>query len=268
MKTMDKFKSLPWRREKPIIGTIHLQALPGSVHHSQPIQDLISSAKEETKTLVKAGIDGILIENYGDYPYVRTENPSETTAAMTLITSTLKNMFQVPIGINILRNSCTQAMSVASVCEIDFIRCNIFTSAYVTDQGIIQGEARKVLLKRKKLNSNVLVFADIFCKHASPISNRGLLEEAQDAIFRGSADAIIITGHRTGVPPRKEDLIKLKEQNLGPILIGSGLTTENYNELMQFADGAIVGSYFKRNGDISQSVDFERVSSLLNQTLG
>ena len=262
---MNNFKSLSWKRDKPIIGMIHLKPLPGSVHQSQTIQNIINSAKNDAKILVKAGIDGLLIENYGDYPYVRTKNPSETIAALAVITSELKTEFQVPMGINILRNGCTQAMAIASVCEVDFIRCNVFTGAYVTDQGIIQGAARRVAMKRKKLNSNVKVFADILCKHASPISKRDFLEECRDALYRGSADAIIITGTRTGVPPRKEDLVRLKEHNLEPILIGSGLNADNCQKFLQYADGAIVGSFFKRDGDISQPVDLERVYSFLDQ---
>lgn len=68
-------------------------------------------------------------------------------------------------------------------------------------------------------------------------------------------DAVVVTGAGTG----KEtplDKIKAFRKILGdfPLIIGAGLTADNI-EQMQYADGAIVGSYFKPSGVTTAKVD-------------
>ena len=47
-----------------------------------------------------------------------------------------------------------------------------------------------------------------------------------------------------------------------PILIGSGLTEVNASALLEVANGAIVGTWLKRNGQVSEPVDEARVLRL------
>jgi predicted TIM-barrel enzyme len=49
-----------------------------------------------------------------------------------------------------------------------------------------------------------------------------------------------------------------------PILVGSGVTPDTVAELLSVADGAIVGTWLKRGGDVDQPVDPERVRRLVH----
>ncbi|MEM3977687.1 MAG: BtpA/SgcQ family protein, partial [Fervidicoccaceae archaeon] len=79
------------------------------------------------------------------------------------------------------------------------------------------------------------------------------------------ADALIVTGRMTGLPPTPED-VKIVKDIVGdtPVLIGSGLTPENAEKLLRYADGAIVGTYFKVKGYTQNPIDPERVRKLMD----
>ncbi|MEA2071379.1 MAG: BtpA/SgcQ family protein [Asgard group archaeon] len=270
-KRLKRFRRLFNKKSKPIIGMIHLKPLPGSPNHSLSIPEIIAAAVDDFNALVMGGIDGVLIENYHDNPYHATECDTYTNSIITLIVKALQKRTNIPIGINILRNACSDALKIAQITNADFIRCNIFTGAYVTDQGIIQGCARKLQTIKKNWSlrlennyTNTLIFADVFCKHATPIASRNINYEIADAFNRGLADAIIITGNKTGEPIDLETLQNLYQENKSsPIILGSGLTSDNAEQLLEYADGAIVGTFTKKDHLIEKPVDTKNVQKLM-----
>jgi predicted TIM-barrel enzyme len=52
------------------------------------------------------------------------------------------------------------------------------------------------------------------------------------------------------------------------LLVGSGVTAETVVELFSLADGAIVGTSVKRDGDVRNPVDVERVRRLVAAARG
>ena len=48
-----------------------------------------------------------------------------------------------------------------------------------------------------------------------------------------------------------------------PLLVGSGVTAETVAELLSVADGVIVGTSVKRNGDVRLPVERARVEKLV-----
>ena len=50
-----------------------------------------------------------------------------------------------------------------------------------------------------------------------------------------------------------------------PVLIGSGTTTQNVVDLMRFADGAIVGSAFKRENNWKNPIDVEATRAFMDR---
>ena len=139
----------------------------------------------------------------------------------------------------------------------------MYIESMITDSGLIEPAAPILLRYLKRINAKIGILADINVKHAAPIANRDIVDLAHDAFSRGLATAIIITGERTGQPPNYELLKKLKEENISPVLIGSGLSIKTI-DLLKYADGAIVGTYFKVDGIIRNQVDEKRVSHLIN----
>lgn len=50
-----------------------------------------------------------------------------------------------------------------------------------------------------------------------------------------------------------------------PILIGSGVTLENFEDYREKADGVIIGSYFKENGSWNNGLQESRVMKFLDK---
>src|SRR6266853_953502 len=46
---------------KPVIGVIHVGALPGTPRSTQTIAELVTSAKAEARLYREAGVDGVMI---------------------------------------------------------------------------------------------------------------------------------------------------------------------------------------------------------------
>src|SRR6185295_8041736 len=125
-------------RSKTVIGVIHVGALPGTPRNSQTVSDLARLATSEAIAYREGGVDGVMVENMHDIPYLRGEVGPEIVAAMTLIGREVKNECQLPVGIQILAGANIEAMAVAHAAELDFIRAEGYAYAHVADEGIIQ----------------------------------------------------------------------------------------------------------------------------------
>jgi predicted TIM-barrel enzyme len=128
---------------------------------------------------------------------------------------------------------------------------------------MIEGEPAKVLRERKRLAPDVALFADVMVKHAYPLAGTTIGDDALDAVERGKADCLIVTGPRTGSPPSREDLssvrTRLDEAGLKvPVVVGSGITPTNVESLLKLGDGLIVGSYIRKQGRAGEEIEFER----------
>ena len=250
---------------KPIIGVVHLLPLIGSPQSRQPFREIRTRALSDAGTLIDNGIDGVIIENYGDAPFLPDSVEPHTVAAITSIANEIRERHpHIPIGLNILRNDAKAAMAIATVTDASFIRVNVHTGAMLTDQGVIQGKAHETLRYRSLLKSEVKIFADIAVKHAVPLAPINILASAEDTYQRGLADALIVTGAATG---KSTDLDQLKTVKStvpqASIFAGSGVTTDNLAAVLQYADGVIVGTSIKRDGVTTNAVDANRVRALI-----
>lgn len=243
-----------------IIGVIHLPPTLGSPLFRN-MEEIVEKASREAVIMEKGGVDGIIVENFWDIPFYPRRVPPETIASMTLAVNAAVKSSSIPVGVNVLRNDSLAALAIAKATGASFIRVNVLMWAYATDQGIVEGEAFRLLRKRRELGGGVDIFADVRVKHARPVVEQPIVDEAKDLIERGLADAIIVTGSRTGVPPDEHLLREIREKVDCKLLIGSGIKPENA-DLLRYADGAIVGSYF-RGGDLRAPVDQEKVRRLV-----
>jgi predicted TIM-barrel enzyme len=197
---------------KPIVGMIHMPALPAAPQNDKTMDELVAFALSEARNLEAAGLDACIVENVGDVPLFRDHVPPATVAAMA-----------------------------AHVCGADFIRCNVVIGAYVTDQGIIQGCAAELARLRRALDSEVLIFGDVHVKHAHPLFDVPIEYAAQDLAERGGVDAVIVSGPRSPIPPTWERLETVRQAVELPVLIGSGIGVENVREFYERADGVLLG---------------------------
>lgn len=237
---------------KPIIGTVHLLPLPGSPRYSGESVDFIySRAVEDARRYAEGGIDGLIIENDGDIPFLKPEDIGpETVACMSVVTSEVIKSVGLPTGVLVLANAAMHSIAVAKSAGAQFIRVNQWVNAYIANEGFLEGTAGKVLRYRAQLKAeNLRIFADVHVKHGSHaiVADRTLADLTYDT-EAFDADVVIATGERTGDPTRVEEVTAISSVAKRPVLVGSGLNADNAKKLLQFAHGAIVGSAMKEDG--------------------
>jgi len=260
--------SLPAVPIRGLIGVIHLLPLPGDpAHQSGGFAAAYERAQADAEALVSAGVDGLIVENFGSAPFVKgcagDRIPPHQAAALARVCLSCKAL-GVPVGVNCLRNDGHTALGIAAACELDFIRVNVHTGAYVTDQGLIEGEAASTLRYRAGLGARVEIWADVLVKHAAPLAPVDAATATHDCLDRGLADAVIVTGAATGAPVDAALLAEVRGAAGGkPVVIGSGFCLANAQTLLAHANAAIVGTWLKRDGVVRNPVDPERARTLV-----
>lgn len=242
----------------PLIGMVHLSALPGTPRASLRVERVARAAAAEAKALEDAGFDAVLVENMHDLPYLRRNVGPEIVAAMTACTLCVRAAISIPIGVQVLAGANREAMSVAHACGAAFIRAEGFQLAAVADEGLLEeADAGPLLRFRRTIGAErVRVAADILKKHSSHAITRDLdaAEHARTAAFMG-ADAVIVSGAATGEPVDLRELQAVRAATRLPVLVGSGATPDTAAALLEHADALIVGSAIKRGGRWDRPVD-------------
>jgi membrane complex biogenesis BtpA family protein len=232
-----------------VIGMLHVPALPGAPNCDTDLRTITARVLEDARKLIGGGIDGLMLENFGDIPFFPTRAPHETVAYLTMLACTVKAKHPtVTLGINVLRNDGLSALAVAHAANADFIRVNVLCGARVTDQGVLQGIAHDILRLRKTLNAGPIeIMADVDVKHSAPLGvPRPIEVEVEDLTHRALANALIVSGTGTGKATDPQKLLAVKNAADVPVFVGSGVTAESAAALGG-ADGFIVGTSLKQD---------------------
>jgi membrane complex biogenesis BtpA family protein len=249
-----------------LVGMVHLAALPGTPGSTLRVSEIARRAVNEARALERAGFDAVMLENMHDLPYLRRRVGGEIVAAMTACALAVRAAVQLPIGVQILAGANRDAMSVAHACGGSFIRAEGFALASVADEGLFGDADAGALLRHRRMigAERVLVAADVLKKHSSHAITADLdaAEQARAYGFCG-ANALIVTGAATGQPVDFERLGQVKEASSVPVLVGSGATAQDARDLLEIADGVIVGSDLKRGGDWRNPVDAARAAAFV-----
>lgn len=261
-----------FKNPKPVIGMVHLPALPGTKFNKLSLPKITQWAVKDAKALEQGGADGLLIENYNDIPFSKDIVDPHIVSAMTVIVNAIKTEVNIPYGINVLRNDWCAAVGIAAITKAKFVRVNVFSGAMITDQGVIEGDPKGCIEYRDNIAPKLKILADVWVKHGTPLKLKGRLSIAQtakDTVYRGLADAIILTGEGTGEPVNLNELQTVRKAVPDrPILIGSGIGPDNIKKYIDLADGFIIGTYFKREGKIGKPVgkdSVEKIIKILNK---
>ncbi|MEE2889365.1 MAG: BtpA/SgcQ family protein [Planctomycetota bacterium] len=256
---------------RSIVGVVHLRPLPGSPRCHESRTKIRQHALRDAEALLEGGIDGIIVENFGDAPFHPVDVESSTVAEMSILVAAIVELSKdVPVGVNVLRNDALSALAIAVASGGRFIRVNVHTSAALTDQGWISGRAHETLRQRKLIDAgSISIAADVGVKHAARSNDYDAGNAAIETVERGLADAVIVTGKSTGDPLDLDELQQVRKAvATTPLLAGSGVDEDNIIQIMEFADAVIVGTSLKIDGDVEQPVDVTRVKELVQRVRG
>ncbi|RKD97160.1 BtpA/SgcQ family protein [Halopiger aswanensis] len=253
---------------RPVLGMVHLPPLPGAPAFDGDRAAIRERALEDACRLEDGGIDGIVLENFGDAPFYPESVPPHVVAEMTAVASAVTDAVDVPVGINVLRNDAEAALSIAAAAGAEFVRVNVHVGTAATDQGVLEGQAHETVRLRDRIDADVAILADVHVKHATPIGETDIGRAALETVGRGRADGVIVSGSGTGAETSLEEVERVTDalaDREAPVLIGSGVTRETVGDCFGAgASGAIVGTALKADGETTNPVSRERVESLVD----
>ncbi len=263
---MQKFKSI-FKVGKPIIGMIHLKALPGTPKFNNSTNEIIEAAIDEVEIYKNAGIDALAIENMHDVPYLKNDVGHEISSIMSIIAYEVKKRSNLPCGIQVLSSANKAALAIAKNAGLDFVRAEGFVFGHLADEGYIDANGGELLRYRKNISAeNIAIFTDIKKKHSSHAitSDISIVETAKAAEYFLS-DGLIITGSSTAVPADTNELKQIKKACKIPVIVGSGVTIQNVAQYLLISDALFVGSYFKKEGYWANTLEYDKIASFMNE---
>src|SRR5215213_8133842 len=107
---------------KPVIGMLHLPALPGAPLYAGSIAPVREAILRDAQLLAEGGVNGLMIENFGDTPFFPGRVPAHVVAHLTAIAGEVRRFVpNLPLGINVLRNDGLSALAVAHAVGASYI---------------------------------------------------------------------------------------------------------------------------------------------------
>ncbi len=253
-------------KKKTIIGMVHFPPLPGApLYRDESGMDcILERVSSDIKALQDGGIDAVMFCNENDRPYSLSADFS-TIAAMSFIIGQISSEISVPFGVDVLWDP-KAALAIAKATGASFIR-EVITGSYSSDMGYWNTNVGDLYRYRKLIDAdNVEVLFNISAEFASSTDRRPLEEIARSVVFSSLADGILVSGPMTGLPTSREQLYKVKNA-VGdvPVLANTGVKPGNVSELLEVADGAIVGTSLKEEGLTWNQVDSARVRNFMKK---
>jgi membrane complex biogenesis BtpA family protein len=249
---------------KPVIGMIHLGALPGAPLHDSTagLDGLVAAARADLAALQKAGFDAVMFGNENDRPYeFRVDTAS--TATMAFVIGRLRDEITVPFGVDVLWDPMS-TIALAAATGAAFVR-EIFTGTYASDMGPWTPDAGTALRYRNRLGrADLAMLYNVSAEFADSLDRRPLPDRARSAVFSSVPDAVLVSGQITGEAAALSDLEAVKKALPAmPVLANTGVRHATVADVLSVADGCIVGSALKVDGNTWNPVDPERAADFM-----
>ncbi len=224
---------------KPIIGMLHLKG--------DDSEEVFERFKKELDIYINSGIDGVMVENYyGNY--------DDLKRALEYIKS---NNINIPYGVNCL-NIDYMGFYLARKFDCDYIQLDSVVG-HVKPRDEFTLKAFFDLMKEEYKG---YVLGGVRFKYQPVLSEKSLKEDLEIAKTR--CDAVCVTQDRTGEETSLERIIEFKKELQDfPLIVAAGVTNDNAKKQLEYADGAIIGSYFKDNFEDNGELCLEHIEELL-----
>jgi membrane complex biogenesis BtpA family protein len=258
------FEFLPGKT-KVIIAMVHIGALPGTPLYDAKsgMRGLIGGALADIERLQAGGVDALMFGNENDRPYV-FKAPPEGIAAMTAVVEAVKPRLKLPFGVNYLWDPLA-SVAIGAATGASFVR-EIFTGLFASDMGLWQPDAAVAARLRANLGrGDMKLLFNINAEFAHSLDQRPIELRAKSAVFSSIADAILVSGPITGQPVDQSDLRAVRGAVTGiPVLANTGVNIDNVRDIFLAADGAVIGTHFKVDGNTWNRVDGDRVKRFMD----
>ncbi len=252
----------PFDKPFPVIGMVHLAPLPGAPGY-RGLGEVIERAVADAEALVEGGVDGVMVENFGDAPFPVEDIGAEALAAFSRVLDEIRGVVGGrPLGVNVLRNSGAEAVALACSHGASFIRVNALAEPVWAPEGLLLPVARRVAAAMARAGCRPVIYGDVWVKHGVHVFP--LRMAVEEAVSRGLADVLVVSGARTGAEAEAAHIAYARRVSGRPVVIGSGVGLRNIRRYLVVADGAIIGTFFKKDGRVENPVDPRRVEALMD----
>lgn len=259
----EKFRKL-FKTQKPVIAMVHIGALPGTPLFDQEggLAALEDGIVRDLEALQRAGFDAVMFGNENDRPY-EFQVDTASTATMAYLIGRVRERIVLPFGVNVLWDPMS-SIALAAATGAAFVR-EIFTGSYASDMGPWTPDAGAALRYRDRLGrSDLAVLFNISAEFAWSLDRRSLADRARSAVFSSLPDAVLVSGQITGEAAAMSDLEAVKKALPDtPVLANTGVKHATVRDILKIADGCIVGSSLKVDGNTWNPVDADRASQFM-----
>lgn len=249
---------------KPVIAMCHLQALPGdpAYDHQRGIAYVVEAARADLRALQAGGVDGVMFSNEFSLPYLTKVN-TITVATMARIIAELYSEIRVPFGVNVLWDP-TASIDLAMATGAGFVR-EIFTGVYASDFGLWNTNCGEVVRHQHAVGAqHVRLLFNIMPEAAAYLADRDIVAIARSTVFNAKPDGVCISGLTAGEETPITAIERVKQALPDtPVIANTGVRTTNAKQQLAIADGAIIGTAFKKDGVFTNPVDEQRVRELM-----
>jgi membrane complex biogenesis BtpA family protein len=259
----DKFRRV-FGPGKPVIAMVHFGALPGAPLYDPEggLDALIDGIIKDLDALQSAGVDAVMFGNENDRPYeFRVDTAS--TATMAYVIGRVRDRITVPFGVNVLWDPMA-SVALAAATGASFVR-EIFSGTYASDMGSWTADAGKAYRYRDRLHrSDLAMLFNVSAEFAWSLDRRPLADRARSAVFSSIPDAVLVSGQITGEAAEMGELEAVKKALPDtPVLANTGVKHATVADVLKIADGIIVGSSLKVDGNTWNPVDPERAAEFM-----
>lgn len=251
---------------KPIIAMVHFPPLPGSPLYDRAggMAAILDYVAKDIEALQAGGVDAVMFGNEGDRPYQLQAVP-EALAAMAAAIGSLKPLLKVPFGVNYLWDPVASvALGVATGAV--FAR-EIFTGLYASDMGLWEPRCADALRLRANLGrSDLKLLYNVNAEFAVSLDTRDTPTRARSAVFSSLADVICVSGGMTGEGVDESELARVKAAlPETPVFANTGVRLDTVEAILRHADGCVIGTHFKVDGNTWNPVDPDRVARFMDK---
>jgi uncharacterized protein len=243
---------------------VHLAPMPGTPLYDAAggVEAIVEAARRDLKALQDADVDAVMFGNENDRPY-ELKVDTVSTATMAFVIGQMRKDIQKSFGVNVLWDPMA-SVALATATGASFMR-EILTGTYASDMGPWTPNAGKAMRYRDRLNrSDLVMLANVSAEFAYSLDRRDLADRARSAVFSSIPDAILVSGAITGEAAEMADLIAVKKVLPDtPVLANTGVKHSTIADVFKVADGCIVGSSLKVDGDTWKAVDAARAAEFM-----
>jgi membrane complex biogenesis BtpA family protein len=255
---------MPTFSRKPVIAMAHLPSLPGTPGYDVAggIAKITDVVERDLEHLLVDGVDAVMFCNEGDRPYQLHAGP-EIVATMAAVVAKLAPTDR-PFGVDVLWDPAA-ALGLAVGTGAAFLR-EVISGTYESDMGLWQPDAASLGRERSRLRAEEIeLWFNITPEYARRLSDRPLGDVARSVLQSCLPDVILVSGPMAGVEP-DISLVEEAKEAVGDgvkVYVNTGVKSHTVEKFLSVADGVIVGSDFKVDGNTWNPVDPARVDRFL-----